>query len=155
MSGKTNKGRKFYFCETAQASDLDQAGFEALTWVEAENVVTVGASGANANVLSQSYWGTSVAQKQIGIIDAGDPTLEVGKDLSAAGQNSMRAKANDGNYYAFKIEDPLLSGQTTPDISYNRGLILGPVTNNGAVEDWDNHVFTLGLVQEQILVAAT
>jgi hypothetical protein len=155
MAGKINKGRRFFFCETAQQTDLDQAGFEALTWVEVGQIVNVGETGSNTNVVSQDYWGTEVTQKRTGITNAGDPTVEVGEDLNDAGQNAMRAVANDGNFYAFRIDNLLLSGQTTPARTYNRGLVLGPVTNNGGVEDWANHVFTLGLVQEQLLVDPT
>ena len=154
MGGIINKGRRFFYCATAQPDDLTQAEYEALTFVEVGQVVTVGETGAAANVVSQDYWGTEVTQKRTGIINAGDPTVEVGEDLTDAGQNGMRTVANDGNFYAFKIENPLLAGQTTPTTYFNRGLVLGPVTNNGAVEDWSNHVFTLGLVQEQIIVPA-
>lgn len=154
MAGKINKGRRFFFCETAQPDDLTQAEYEALTWVEVMQIVNVGETGSNANVVSQDYWGTTVTQKRTGIINAGDPTVEVGEDLNDAGQNAMRSIANDGNFYAFRVDDLTLAGQTTPSRKYNRGLVLGPVTNNGAVEDWANHVFTLGLVQEQIAVNA-
>lgn len=156
MSGKINKGRKVYFSPTAQASDLDQAGFEAIVdWVEVANVVTVGETGANTNVVSQDYWGTEVTQKQTGITNAGDPTIEVGRDLSDTGQDAMRTAANNGSYYAVKMEDKLLAGQTTPVTKYNRGLVLGPVDSNGDVEGWDNQTFTLALVQTQITVDAT
>lgn len=155
MSGKINKGRKLYFCETAQPDDLDQAAYEALTFVEVANVVNVGETGANTNVVSQDYWGTTVTQKQTGITNAGDPTVEVGVDLDNAGQSAMRTVANNGGYYAIKIEDPLMPGQTTPVTKYNRGLVLGPVDSNGDVEGWNNQTFTLGLVQEQITVNAT
>lgn len=155
MTGKINKGRKFYVSTTAEATDLNQSGFEALTWTEVKRIVTVGETGSNTNVVSQDYWGTTVTQKQTGITNAGDPTVEVGVDLADAGQDAMRAYANDGNYYAFKIEDVLLSGESTPVTRYNRGLVLGPVDSNGDVEGWNNQTFTLGLVQEQITVDAT
>lgn len=156
MSGKINKGRKVYFSPTAQASDLNQAAFEAIVdWVEVGNVVTTGETGANTNVVSQDYWGTDVTQKQTGITNAGDPTIEVGQDLSDAGQTAMRNVANNGGYYAFKIEDKLLPGETTPVTRYNRGLVLGPIDSNGDVEGWNNQTFTLGLVQTQITVDAT
>lgn len=155
MTGKINKGRKFYVSTTAEAADLNQAGFEALTWTEVKRIVTVGETGSNTNVVPQDYWGTTVTQKQTGITNAGDPTVEVGVDLADTGQNTMRTYSNDGNYYAFKIEDALLSGETTPVTRYNRGLVLGPVDSNGDVEGWNNQTFTLGLVQEQITVNAT
>ena len=156
MSGKINKGRKVFISPTAQAATMDQAAFEAVNdWEEVANVVTVGETGANTNVVSQDYWGTTVTQKQTGITNAGDPTVEVGVDLDDVGQTAMRTVANNGGYYAVKIEDPLLPTQATPVTKYNRGLVLGPVDSNGDVEGWNNQTFTLGLVQEQITVNAT
>lgn len=155
MSGKINKGRKLFVCETAQPADLDQAGFEALTYVEVKNIVTVGETGANTNVVSQDYWGTTVTQKQTGVTNAGDPTVEVGQNLDDAGQNALRTVANNGGNYAYKIEDPLLPTQSTPVIRYNRGIVLGPVDSNGDVEGWNNQTFTFGNNQEQITVSAT
>lgn len=156
MSGKINKGRKVWFSPTAQEADLDQAGFEAINdWVEVGNIVTVGETGANTNVVSQDYWGTNVTQKQTGVTNAGDPTIEVGQNLDDAGQNALRAVANNGGNYAYKIEDKLLPTQTTPVIRYNRGIVLGPVDSNGDVEGWNNQTFTFGNNQEQITVNAT
>lgn len=42
---QTNKGRKVYVCETPQPSDLNQAGYEGLTWVEVGNVGSVDQTG--------------------------------------------------------------------------------------------------------------
>lgn len=155
MAGIVNKGRKFYISTTAEPDDLDESAYSGLSWKEVGCVVNVGETGSAANVLSQDCWGTKVTQKQVGIINAGDPTVEVGVDYDDEGQIAMRAAANDGNYYAFKIENVTLAGQITPVTEYNRGLVLGPVSSNGGVEDWSNETFTLGLVQERIVVNAT
>lgn len=155
MSGTINKGRKLFICETEQADDLTQVEFEGLTWVEVANVVTIGETGSNVNVVSQDYHGTVVTQKKAGINNAGDPTVEVGYDATDLGQIAMNAVANDGAYYAIKMEMDDNPNGTTDTIKYNRGLVLGPVHSNGGVEDWDNRTYTLGLVQAQIVVAPT
>lgn len=155
MAGIVNKGRKFFVSTTAAPTVLDKSGYEGLTYKEVGCVVNLGETGSAANVLSQDCWGTDVTQKQVGIINAGDPTLEVGVDYDDEGQELLRDYANDGNYYAFKIENVTKAGEATPVIEYNRGLVLGPVSSNGGVEDWSNETFTLGLVQERIVVDAT
>lgn len=151
MAGIVNKGRKFYFSTTAQPDDMTELEYEGLSWLEVDCVVNVGETGSAPNVLSQNCWGSSVTQKQLGILDAGDPTVEVGVNYDDPGQNAMRDAANDGNFYAFKIENPLKAGQVSPVTEYNRGLVMGPTSSNGGVEDWSNETFTLGLVQERIV----
>tara|TARA_R110000851_G_scaffold200201_9_gene351356 strand:- start:1434 stop:1904 length:471 start_codon:yes stop_codon:yes gene_type:complete len=153
MSGEINKGRKLFICETAQADDLTQTEYEALTWVEVANVVTIGETGSNVNVVSQDYHGTTVTQKRAGINNAGDPTVEVGYTPADVGQIALNGVANNGDYYASKMEMDDNPGGTSDTIKYNRGLVLGPVHTNGGVEDWDNRTYTLGLVQLQIAVA--
>lgn len=155
MSGVINKGRKFYVCETEQADDLNQTEFEALTWVEVGFVVSIGETGSNVNVVSQDYHGTTTTQKRAGINNAGDPTVEVGYAPEDLGQIALNGVANDGAYYAYKMEMNDNPNGVTNTIKYNRGLVLGPVHSNGGVEDFDNRVYTLGLVQEQIEVAPT
>jgi hypothetical protein len=155
MSGVINKGRKFYVCETEQPSDLTKTGFEALTWVEVKYVVSIGETGSAVNVVSQDYHGTEVTQKRAGINNAGDPTVEVGYAPTDLGQIALNSVANDGAYYAFKMEMNDNPNGTTNTIKYNRGLVLGPVHSNGGVEDFDNRVYTLGLVQLQLEVAPT
>lgn len=155
MAGISNKGRKAYFCATAQTAALTQLEYEALTWVEVDCIINIGETGSSPNIISQNCWGSDVTQKQVGILDAGDPTVEVAVIPTDPGQIAMRSVANDGNYYAFKIENRLVGAQTTPRTEYNRGLVLGPTSSNGGVEDWNNETFTLGLVQERIVVEAT
>ena len=155
MSGVINKGRKFYVCETPKPGIVDATEYAGLVWVEVGFVVTIGETGANANVVSQDYHGTTVTQKRSGIINAGDPTIECGYAPEDLGQIAMNAIANNGAYYAFKMEMNDNPTGTTNTIKYNRGLVNGPVHSNGAVEDWDNRVYTLGLVQEQIEIAPT
>lgn len=155
MSGDINKGRKLYFCETVQPDDLTQTAFEALTWVEVGFVVSIGETGSNVNVVSQDYHATTVTQKKSGINNAGDPAIEVGYSPTDAGQIAMNAVANNGAYYATKMEMDDNPTGSTDTIKYNRGLVLGPVHSNGGVEDFDNRIYTLGLVQGQIVVAPT
>lgn len=154
MSGTINKGRVLGICITPQATDLNQTAFEALTYADVANVVNIGETGNNENVVSQDYHGTTVTQKAKGIINAGDPTIELGYTPTDTGYQALVEAAGTNFFYAVKMEmDDAPDASTTNTIKYNRGLVLGPVHTNGAVEDWDNRTFTLGLVQEQIEVA--
>ncbi len=152
----TNASSTFYVCATPQNADLDQSGFEALSWVEVGAVGQVGETGENTNILSYDTWNTDVIQKGKGMTNAGDPTLETARIADDAGQVIMRAAGATNFNYAFKIvgndkpnDDPASRSTTR----YNRGLVTGPTEPNGRNEDFDLEVYTLGLQQRQIKVA--
>lgn len=153
----TNAFSKWYVCATPQNNNLTQSDYASLTWTLISKVGNVGETGKSTNVLTYNTWDTEVADKAKGITDAGSPTLEVAREPDDAGQEILRAAAAVGNNnkYAFKEEraDGPLGGTGT--IFYNRGIVAGPTRPNGANEDFDLEVFTLGLVQEEIVVKPT
>lgn len=153
----TNAFCKLFICATPQNSDLTEADYNLLTWVEIGGVGNVGETGKTTNIVTYNEWGTSVSDKAKGITNAGDPTIEVARNATDAGQVILRAASAVGNNnkYALKIErnDEVLGGE--PTIQYNRGLIAGPTRPNGANEDFDLEVYTAGLVQEEIIVDPT
>lgn len=153
----SNAASKLYVCATAQNSDLNVAGFNALTWVEVKGLGNLGETGKSTNVLTYNTWGDSVSQKAKGLTDAGSPTVECARIPTDPGQIILRAAGAVGNNnsYAFKIlrADGVVGG--TGSIQYNRGLVTGPTRPNGQNEDFDLEVFTLALQQEEITVAPT
>lgn len=152
----SNMGRKLFVCATPQNEDLSETEFEALDWVQVANVVTIGETGMRENIISQDYMDTTVSQKQKGIANAGDPDIEVGYNATDPGQIIMRTIARTRSSYAFKFEyDDATPVTGTPTTVYNRGVVGGPATPNGAVEDFHNNIYTLGLNQAEIVVPAT
>lgn len=153
----TNAFSKWYVCGTPQNNNLTQADYAGLTWTLISKVGNVGETGKSTNVLNYNTWDTEVVDKAKGITDAGSPTIEVARDPDDAGQEILRAAAAVGNNnkYAFKEEraDGPLGGTGT--IFYNRGIVAGPTRPNGGNEDFDLEVFTLGFVQEEIVVKPT
>ncbi|TWG90317.1 tail tube protein [Mesorhizobium sp. J18] len=156
----TNKGRKFYIAVDTdnttplpQPTDLTQTDYEALTWLEVKNVGSIGESGTQTNIVSYDELSTDVTQKQKGISNAGDPPVEVARNTSDPGQKAMRAAAATKYLYAFKTEDADAPDEsTTNSVYYNRGLVTGPTRPNGRNEDFNLEVFTLGLIQREIVV---
>lgn len=158
---QTNAGRKFYIAVTTaggttpspQASDLDQSGYEALNWLEVKNVGSIGQTGMDTNVVSYDELATEVTQKQKGISNAGDPEIECARNPTDDGQKAIRAAAATKMIYAFKCEDnDKPDSSHTNSIYYNRGIVAGPKRPNGRNEDFILEVFTLGLVQKEIVV---
>lgn len=145
----TNMGATFSVSTTVQNTDLDAAAFGLLTYTAIGNVGNIGDTGISQNAVSYSTWDRPVLQKGKGEADAGDPTVEF-LDASSAGMDLMLAAAafSDTDNRAFKIEWP------DGSIEYNRGLVMGPSRPKGGNEDFKRVVFSLGLQQPPVLVAA-
>lgn len=151
----TNAGKKVYVCAEPQQEDLTATEFAALTWVRVKGVGNFGETGATTNLLSYDTWDTDVTQKAKGTTDGGSPELEVARIPNDPGQVILRNAAATNLNYAVKVEGndkPDDKPNSTPTIRYNRGLIVGPRTPNGRVEDFDLEVFSFGLNQRQTSV---
>lgn len=149
----SNAGSVLYFCTTPQQSDLVQADFEALVWVQVKSIGNVGETGSKTNVLNYNTWDTTVIQKAKGLTDAGSPTLEFARIPTDPGQIALRAAAKTNLNYAFKMvrNDPATVGGVGT-VVYNRGLVMGPTRPNGKNEDFDLEVFQLALNQQEVVV---
>lgn len=156
--GNTNAGAKIYICATPQEADLDAAAFAALTWVQIKGIGSHGETGNQQNVVSYDTWDTRVTQKGKGVINAGDPEIEVLRIPSDAGQVLLRAGALTDFNYAFKMQrtdEPDADAESTPTIHYNRGIITGPRRPHGRNEDFDLEVYTIGCNQQEVTVNPT
>jgi hypothetical protein len=155
----TQAGAKFYIGvdvsnnPVPQNADLNQAGFEALTWLEVSQIGSVGETGTSTNVVSYDTLDTDVTQKGKGISNAGDPEIECARVGADLGQIAMRTAALTTDSYAFKYELDNSAGANGTTY-YNRGLITGPSRSNGGNEDFDLETYTLGLNQREVVVEA-
>lgn len=153
----TNAGSKLYICADPQPTELNQAAFEGLTWVQIGGVGSAGEAGTSTNILTYDTWDTDVTQKAKGISNAGDPDIEVARDPEDAGQDILRTAARTNFNYAFKEErndQPNDDVDSSPTTYYNRGLVSGPRRPRGRNEDFDLEIYTLGLQQLEIVVDA-
>lgn len=146
----TMSGATIEIAATAQNSDLTQSGFEALSFTQIKNVGSIGAYGNDTNIVTYDTLDRQVMQKQKGITNAGDPATECARVDDDAGQTALRTAggADDFDAYAFKVT------KQDGSVDYLRGVVSGPVNQNGRNEDFDLQTFTLGLVQEVIHVDA-
>ncbi|MBD8696601.1 hypothetical protein [Stenotrophomonas sp. CFBP 13718] len=147
---QTNSGSKLSICVLPQNEDLTETAFAALTYVQVKKVGNVGERGITTNIVTYDTWDTAVALKGKGISNAGDPEVEMARDLADPGQIAMRAAGQPDvqDAYAFKVERP--SGE----IEYLRGLVTGPRTPGGRNEDFVLHVYSLALNQVPVEVPA-
>lgn len=152
----TNAKSKLFICSTPQNDPLDQTAYEALAYIEVKGVGEMGEIGTQQNILTYDTWADEVVQKGKGMKNAGDPNVETARAPTDPGQIAIRAAAKQPHNYAIKIvrNDPATLGGTGTTI-YNRGLVVGPARPQGRNEDFDLEVFTLGFVQEEIVVEPT
>lgn len=147
---QTNSGSKLSICVLPQNEDLTETQFAALTYVQIKKVGNVGERGITTNIVTYDTWDTAVTLKGKGISNAGDPEVEMARDLADPGQTAMRAAGQPDvqDAYAFKVERP--SGE----VEYLRGLVTGPRTPGGRNEDFVLHVYSLALNQVPVEVPA-
>lgn len=148
----THQGSKFSICTTPQDSELNQAAFELLTFIEVGGVGNFGETGTNTNIVSYPTMSDEFIQKMKGQKDAGDPPLEVSRDYNDAGQIAMRAAGATNYNYAFKFELNDGPSGMTNTIYFNRGLVSEPTRPNGGSEDVVIETYTLGLNQGEVVV---
>ena len=103
-----------------EPATLDQAGFSALTYVNAGEVTNISEYGATAQVVTHEPLATGVTQKAKGFINNGSVTLQMARDSADAGQlifaagvtglnknaeHSFRVRYQDGSidYFTGKI----------------------------------------------------
>ena len=149
----TMAGKKVYICTTPQPNDLNQAAFEALAYIPIGKVGNMDAVGTDTNVVSYDTWDTDVSDKDKGISNAGDPTLECKRVATDPGQLAVKAAALTRYKYAVKIEmSDAPDANHTNSIIYNRGIVTGPSRPQGRNEDFELEVYKFGFVQREIEV---
>lgn len=158
MPNAIKKGGKLFISSADVSADLDQAGYEALTWVEITGKVSFPEMGISANMVSRDLIEDDITDFQKGFATAGQSDFEVAPDHSDLGQVEL-LEAGAAAYRfkrGFKIEhnDKLTSGGTNT-IRYSRGLVSGPRLNGGSGEDFDTETYSVAFTQEPIIVEAT
>lgn len=143
----TKAGLEFFISNASVAdTDLNQAGFEALTWVKVANVGSVPEFGNNEPIAT--YKGLDGVKKGKGLNDPGNGDVEMAHKKDDVGQIAMRAAGITDDNYAFKVT--LKDGT----VDYVRGVISGPRHPSGGDEDFNLEVYALGLEQHLRVVAA-
>ena len=145
---QTHQGGKFYLCTTAQTPTINQAAFEALTYVEVGGVVTAPSFQISDNMLTQNTLADDIAQKQKGFRQAEDTELVCALDMGDSGQNAMITAARTKLIYAVKYELDDAPPAGTPTTVYALALIGGGGTVGGGGEDFVNRVFQIGVTHQ-------
>jgi len=155
MADSVNKDGKLYICATAAEGDLDQAAYEALTWVEVENIVELPVFGVTENILTQNYIAGNSGKRK-GNKNGADTTLVLGFDSAKTGQAAVRTAAATKFTYPLKRElnDKATAAATANTIIYTRAVIGIGEYSGGASEDFVHITHPIGIDQTPIMVAS-
>jgi hypothetical protein len=156
MANKSTKqGTKVSVCATSQNTDLNQAGYAALTWVPVSAVGRVGDFGGTATDRTYNTLDEPTQTHQKGVGDAGSPDLDCASIYNDAGQIILRSFGDptNKNNMAIKIERAdKPSGYSTGTVFYSRGVVSGPLHVGGGSDDFDVERFSVRLNQLTIRV---
>jgi len=163
MTAVTQAGAKLYIAVDGsgdaqpQASDLNLAAYEALTWLQVKHVGSFGETGADTAIVEYDTQDDDVTLQAKSSTKAGNPEIQLARNATDPGQIEMRAAALTKKNYAFKrtLDDQITPSTGNPTIQYNRGVVSGPKMPNGSSGDFTLEVYTLGLNQRQIVDEAT
>jgi hypothetical protein len=144
-------GAKVSICATAQASTLNQAAYEGLTYVEVDPVVTPMSVSEEVSMVSQGYINRSRAVFQKAKYTGVSSELVVGYDSADAGQIAVFAASRASGKYAFKMEMTDGTATMTPTIVYFRALVGPRAQAGGADEDFVNHTYPIQITDDEPL----
>lgn len=128
-----------------QATDLTASGFGALSYTTVPNVITVGATGVDQNIVSQPLWDKTLSAQQKGAATGAQFELTI-LDETSDGRTALDAAASitEANNFAFKIT------YSDGSVEYNRGVVSAPSFPKGGNEDFAQATYTVAANQEPI-----
>lgn len=155
MADDLNMNGTLYVCATVQHNtDLNQAGYEALTWVEIGKLVTLPQVGFEANVVTQNYVNTDFSSDAKGFINGTASEVMVGRDPDDAGQVILRTAANSRFRYAFKRVYADAVAGFTATTTYFRALVSSQLDAGGGGEEFDNETFGIKVTAQKPIIVA-
>lgn len=106
----------------------DQAGYDALSWTTAGEIVDLGEYGAVSALITHTPIGTGVVNKFKGSVNYGSVTIQMGEDTADGGQQIMDAAQLSPNDYAFRVT------AQDGDIDYFQAKVMSKTVNVGSVD---------------------
>ena len=97
-------GAKVYICETAESEAPTLVEYQALTWVQINEVESLGTFGDTAEEINFTSLSDERVRKVKGARNAGTLELIMGIDYSDTGQIALLAAEKEIHSYPFKVE---------------------------------------------------
>jgi hypothetical protein len=152
-SGKT----KIYVSASLPSTE-DSAGYAALSWTQVVEASALSDYGPTYNINEHTPLATAVVSKNKGSVNYGNPTLDVARDASDAGQAILVTASSSYCPISFKVEhnDIPCTGGSSGTIEYFKGLVNGKTsTGLGGPDNTDGLSFPVEIVSVIVNVAPT
>ncbi|GAA4247825.1 hypothetical protein GBZ26_22890 [Azospirillum formosense] len=111
-----------------------KAEYEALTWVEVEEIEDIGSFGTTFEKVSYKALAGGTVRKKKGTVDHGSTTLKLARIPTATGQTAIKAAVADRQHaYNVKIEfdDKPAGAGATPTRIYMPAFVMSYTTEIG------------------------
>lgn len=145
----TSDGTKYYTVAALPAT-YDTTGFDALAWVAVGEVTDVGEFGATFETVTHNPLATRNTVKRKGSYNNGAVTLQMGRDITDAGQALLKSGATGADMdkvFSHKVE------YLTGEIDYFTGPVFSFVNNVGAANNIVGHTATVELDNDVVTKA--
>ena len=128
-----------------QNDDLEASGFGGLSYTDLENVVSVGDTGVDQNMVTTQLWDKNLADQNKGAATGRSSDIVI-LDEQNDGRTALDAAAaiTDDNAYALRIT------YSDASIEYNRMKIGAPALSKGGNEDVAQATYPAVSVQEPV-----
>lgn len=153
----TSAGAKIYVVANAGLpTTFDEAGYEALTYVECGYITEIPEFGESYNINTLSILGSRIVIKAKGSVDPGQMTLPMVRVPSDAGQTILNAARADDRSFTFKvtISDDFTPTTGHPTTLYFTGKISGYPMNIGGVDGFVMANVTIALDRIPVISVA-
>jgi hypothetical protein len=151
-------GKKLYIGNTVMADqddDWDSTDFSTQTWTEIKGWVTQGQIGNTRQLVTSDQINAAYTKKLKGTGNSGSMQNTFDILPGDAGQAALLAAIASDDNYAFKIEWPLLTGQSTPNTRLFVALAMSDQEQGGGPNTPDRFQSTLEIQNNVVRVAST
>ena len=150
--GLINKGTTVQICVTPQNTDLLQAAFAALTYVDICCLTEVPTVGEEAEIVTQ-FCISGDEQTAVGASAGSEFDLSMLYKSACIGQDTLRNGAVTQDAWAIRIVRPDgVVGVTTPTTIYTRAMITSKMFGSGDINEMIADVYSAKITQKPIFV---
>lgn len=144
----TSAGSRIYIGTTLATPNHSQSDYEADTYVEIAEVVTIGEFGRQYEQINHEPIANRARRKFKGVYDDGDLSLGLGKKSNDPGQLALKDALDDDADYNFKVVENDGADETTDDddtVHYFKAKVMSFRTNIADVNSIVQATCSLGI----------
>lgn len=151
-------GERIYISSAAisdKDTDFVEGDFSSVTWIEIPGWTQRGQFGDTSTVVTSDQIGRPRVKKAKGTANAGTMENVFDRNDGDAGQAKLKAARASSDNYAFRVLDPLRTGESTPAAAMFIGLVMSAPRNSGGPNDPDRISCSIEINSNIVEVAAT